>query len=157
MNRSSPRPLIGISACLKENGRGGWQHTVGEKYVQAAIRAVGGLPVLIPAVGPEFGDEPGFIEAMDRLLDSLDGVLLTGSPSNVEPHHYGKESRDGTLHDRARDATTMPLIRHTIAIVPQPSEPDAHPRLSRNLPPAPPSLRRRQGLDARRPAGPDRR
>ena len=100
MNRSSPRPLIGISACLKENGRGGWHHTVGEKYVQAAIRAVGGLPVLIPAIGADFGDEPGFLDAMDRLLDGLDGVLLTGSPSNVEPHHYGKESRDGTLHDR---------------------------------------------------------
>ena len=114
MTRSSPRPLIGVSACLKENGRGGWHHTVGEKYVQAAIRAVGGLPVLIPAIGPEFGDEPGFLEAMDRLLDSLDGVLLTGSPSNVEPHHYGKESREGTLHDPARDSTTLPLIRHTI-------------------------------------------
>ncbi len=42
-------------------------------------------------------------------------MLLTGSPSNVEPHHYGKESREGTLHDAARDATTLPLIRHTIA------------------------------------------
>ena len=29
-------------------------------------------------------------EALDRLLDTLDGVLLTGSPSNVEPHHYGR-------------------------------------------------------------------
>lgn len=120
MNRSSSRPsvsrpLIGISACLKENGRGGWHHTVGEKYVQAAIRAVGALPILIPAIGPEFGEEPDLMAALDRLLDSLDGVLLTGSPSNVEPHHYGKESRDGTLHDAARDATTLPLIRHTIA------------------------------------------
>lgn len=114
MNRSSPRPLIGIPACLKENGRGGWHHTVGDKYVQAAVRAVGGLPVVIPAIGAEFGDEPGFLSAMDRLLDGLDGVLLTGSPSNVEPHHYGKESREGTLHDRARDSTTLPLIRHAI-------------------------------------------
>ena len=114
MTRSSSRPLIGVSACLKENGRGGWHHTVGEKYVQAALRAAGGLPVLIPAIGPEFDDEPGLLEAMDRLLDSLDGILLTGSPSNVEPHHYGKESREGTLHDRARDSTTLPLIRHTI-------------------------------------------
>lgn len=114
MDRSSLRPLVGVSACLKENGRGGWHHTVGDKYVQAAIRAVGALPVLIPAIGPEFGDEPGLIAALDRLLDSLDGVLLTGSPSNVEPHHYGKQSREGTLHDPARDATTLPLIRHTI-------------------------------------------
>ena len=49
-------------------------------------------PILIPAIGPELGgDEQSTIEALDRLLDTLDGVLLTGSPSNVEPHHYGGE------------------------------------------------------------------
>jgi putative glutamine amidotransferase len=113
MDRSSLRPLVGVSACLKENGRGGWHHTVGDKYVQAVIRAVGALPVLIPAMGPELGDN-ATTEALDRLLDTLDGVLLTGSPSNVEPHHYGEESRPGTAHDPARDATTLPLIRHSI-------------------------------------------
>jgi putative glutamine amidotransferase len=111
---SSLRPLVGISACLKENGRGGWHHTVGDKYVQAAIHAVGALPILIPAFGPTFGDN-AMTEALDRLLETLDGVLLTGSPSNVEPHHYeGEQSRSGTAHDAARDATTLPLIRHTI-------------------------------------------
>jgi len=114
MNRSSLRPLVGVSACLKENGRGGWHHTVGDKYVQAVVRAVGALPVVIPAMGPELGDN-AVTEALDRLLDMLDGVLLTGSPSNVEPHHYdGHPSREGTAHDPARDATTLPLIRHTI-------------------------------------------
>ena len=114
MNRRSIRPLVGVSACLKENGRGGWHHTVSDKYVQAAIRAVGALPVLIPAMGPELGDN-AMTEALDRLLETLDGVLLTGSPSNVEPHHYeGDASRDGTAHDPARDATTLPLIRHAI-------------------------------------------
>ncbi len=114
MTRSTARPLVGVTACLKENGRGGWQHTVGDKYVQAAVRAAGAMPVLIPAIGPEFGGEAGFVGALDRLLESLDGVLLTGSPSNVEPHHYGRESREGTLHDAARDATTLPLIRHAL-------------------------------------------
>ena len=114
MNRGSIRPLVGVSACLKENGRGGWVHSVGDKYVQAAIRAVGALPVLIPAMGPEFGDN-AMTEALDRLLETLDGVLLTGSPSNVEPHHYeGDPSRDGTAHDAAgnvdlaTDVTTIP-------------------------------------------------
>lgn len=114
MDRSSLRPLVGISACLKENGRGGWHHTVGDKYVQAAIRAVGGVAVLIPAVGRDFTEEDALAATLDRLFDSLDGVLLTGSPSNVEPHHYGRESRAGTVHDPARDATTLPLIRHAI-------------------------------------------
>ena len=116
MDRSSLRPLVGISACFKENGRGGWHHAVGNKYVWAAIQAVGALPVLIPAFGPEFAPEDGgMVEAMDRLLDALDGVLLTGSPSNVEPHQYGgPDSRAGTAHDAVRDATTLPLIRHSI-------------------------------------------
>jgi putative glutamine amidotransferase len=114
MSHSSFRPLVGVSACFKDNGRGGWHHTVGDKYVLAVIRAVGALPVVIPAMGPELGDN-AMSEALDRLLGTLDGVLLTGSPSNVEPHHYeGEPSRAGTAHDAARDATTLPLIRHTI-------------------------------------------
>jgi putative glutamine amidotransferase len=49
------------------------------------------------------------------VLDRLDGLLLTGSPSNVEPFHYGgPPSREGTLHDPDRDATTLPLIREAV-------------------------------------------
>ena len=48
-------------------------------------------------------------------LDNIDGLLLTGSPSNVEPRHYrGTPSAPGTLHDPARDATTLPLIRKAV-------------------------------------------
>ena len=112
MHPSSLRPLVGISACLKENGRGGWHHTVGNKYVQAAIQAVGAVPLLIPAAGANLDHERA---DLDRILDAFDGVLLTGSPSNVEPHHYGGDpSREGTAHDAARDATTLPLIRRAI-------------------------------------------
>ncbi|MFX8270442.1 gamma-glutamyl-gamma-aminobutyrate hydrolase family protein, partial [Acinetobacter baumannii] len=46
----------------------------------------------------------------------LDGLLITGSPSNVDPAHYGgPASADGTLHDPARDLTTLPLIRQALA------------------------------------------
>jgi putative glutamine amidotransferase len=63
--------------------------------------------VVIPAVGAKAD--------LRSLLDRLDGLLLTGSPSNVEPCHYGGEpSRPGTLHDPARDATTLPLIREAV-------------------------------------------
>ena len=75
MNYSTLRPLVGITACLKENGRGGWVHSVGDKYVQAAIQAVGGLPILIPAFGPEFAADQSMTEALDHLLDTLDGVV----------------------------------------------------------------------------------
>jgi putative glutamine amidotransferase len=49
------------------------------------------------------------------LLDSLDGLLLTGAYSNIEPHHYdGGPSYEGNLHDPARDATSLSLV--TLAI-----------------------------------------
>lgn len=76
---------------------------VGEKYVTAIRDGAGAIPFLIPALG----------DSMDResVLQHVDGILLTGSPSNVEPHHYdGEASRPGTLHDPHRDETTLPLI-----------------------------------------------
>jgi putative glutamine amidotransferase len=64
--------------------------------------------VLVPALGPELD--------LSSLLSACDGLLLTGSASNVEPHHYGgPASLPGTLHDPNRDATTLPLIPRAVA------------------------------------------
>ena len=80
---------------------------VGEKYARAVMEAAGAAPLLIPALAEEL--------RFDELLDRLDGLLFTGSPSNVEPHRYqGPPSVPGTLHDPARDATTLPLIRKAV-------------------------------------------
>ena len=47
--------------------------------------------------------------------ESFDGILFTGSPSNVEPHRYqGEPAAPGTLHDPARDATTLPMITRAV-------------------------------------------
>jgi putative glutamine amidotransferase len=82
-------------------------HAVGEKYARAVLGAADGMPVLIPALAEEL--------RLDELLSRLDGLVFTGSPSNVEPHHYeGPPSHPGTLHDPARDATTLPLIRKAV-------------------------------------------
>jgi putative glutamine amidotransferase len=82
-------------------------HMVGEKYARAVLEAAGALPLLIPSLGEEL--------PLDELLQSLDGILFTGSLSNVEPHHYaGAPSEPGTLHDPERDATTLPLIRSAV-------------------------------------------
>ncbi len=52
---------------------------------------------------------------MCGVLDALDGLLLTGSPSNVHPSEYGDEPLDAEiLHDPERDATTLPLIREAV-------------------------------------------
>jgi len=101
------RPLIGIPADRRMLGLHPF-HVVGDKYARAVRDAAGGLPLVIPALAEELG--------MDELLERLDGVMFTGSPSNVEPHHYaGPPSAPGTLHDPARDATTLPLIRKAVA------------------------------------------
>lgn len=103
----SPLPLIGIPCCVREI-RDHPSHIVNEKYVLAASDATGGLPMLIPALGER-------IDAAE-LAARLDGLILTGSPSNVEPHHYrGTPSRAGTLHDSQRDRTTLPLVRAAVA------------------------------------------
>jgi len=52
---------------------------------------------------------------IEELLAQVDGVLLTGSPSNIEPHHYaGDPSETGTLHDPHRDAATLPLTKRAL-------------------------------------------
>jgi putative glutamine amidotransferase len=99
-------PFIGIPCCVRQV----WErpfHTVAGRYTDAVIAAVGALPVLIPAIGSQID--------VSAVLDRLDGLLLTGSPSNVEPHQYGgAPSMEGTLHDPDRDATTLPLIREAV-------------------------------------------
>lgn len=99
-------PIIGVTACTKQVGLHP-NHIVGDKYVRAVAVGAEALPLVIPALG-ELIDH-------DTLLASVDGLLFTGSPSNVEPHHYsGPASMPGTHHDIFRDATTLPLIRTVI-------------------------------------------
>ncbi len=99
-------PLIGVSACLKQ-GEHAPYHSVVDRYVEAVVRGTGGVPIIVPALGP--------LLDLDALLDRLDGVLLTGSPSNVCPSHYGGKPQPDDLADPRRDATTLPLIRRAIA------------------------------------------
>ncbi|HYL72484.1 MAG TPA: gamma-glutamyl-gamma-aminobutyrate hydrolase family protein [Candidatus Dormibacteraeota bacterium] len=101
------RPLIGIPADRRMVGKHPF-HMVGEKYARAVMVGSGAAPLLIPSLAEEL--------RFEELLERLDGLLFTGSPSNVEPHRYqGEPSAPGTLHDPARDATTLPLIRKAVA------------------------------------------
>src|SRR5271166_102539 len=108
----SPRvvkPLIGISCCTKQFGIFGMpSHAASDTYVRAADEVVGGVPVLMPANGPAAD--------IETLLERLDGIILTGSRSNVHPTLYdGPPHAEGTPEDRARDSTTLPLIRAAVA------------------------------------------
>ena len=97
------KPVIGVSTDVTviDGHRG---HGVGEKYLLPLV-ANGLLPRLIPSCGPG-GD----------LLRGLDGLLLTGAVSNVEPRHYGGGPElDCPPYDPARDSTTLPLIHEALA------------------------------------------
>jgi putative glutamine amidotransferase len=97
--------IIGIPACTRDIG-GHLQHATPSRYGAALLGGAGAVPILLPPVG----------EAMLAMLDRLDGLLLSGSPSNVEPALYGAtEDHTPNRHDPARDATMLPLIRAALA------------------------------------------
>ncbi len=102
----SAKPVIGVPACRKQIDIHPF-HVVGEKYLQALIDGADALPLIIPVMADHL--------EIDDILGQVDGVFLTGSLSNVEPHHYaGDPSEPGTLHDPHRDATTLPLTRRVL-------------------------------------------
>ncbi len=103
------KPLIGISCCTKQFGTFGMaNHAASDTYVRATDRLVGGVPVLVPANGSAAD--------LATLLSRLDGIILTGSRSNVQPSWYdGPPHAEGTPEDAKRDQVTLPLIRAAIA------------------------------------------
>ena len=103
---SSRRPLVGIPADRRQLGHHPF-HVAGDKYAAALLDAAGCLPVIVPAIAREL--------ELGELLERLDGLLFMGSPSHIEPRHYGGEpSEPGTPHDAHRDATTLPLLPRAV-------------------------------------------
>ncbi len=101
------QPLVAVSTDVRQFDNYTW-HAAPQQYLEAAIATAGVLPVLLPS----FGDRLD----LDRLLASVDGVMITGSKSNVHPSLYGGEASDANgPYDALRDATTLPLIRKAIA------------------------------------------
>jgi putative glutamine amidotransferase len=100
------RPLVGVSADRVTIGAH-LAHVVGDKYITPIVDGLYATAMLLPALGAR--------QSTADILSVVDGLLFTGSYSNVEPHLYGDEvSAPGTLHDAARDATTLPLMRAAI-------------------------------------------
>lgn len=100
----SPSPVVLIPSCNRLVG----DHpsfTTGKKYIDA-VRLAGCTPLIIPtdpSVDPR------------EWLHLADGLLLTGSPSNVHPNHFGQDVHNPALPlDPARDAVTLPLVREAL-------------------------------------------
>jgi putative glutamine amidotransferase len=102
---STGRPVVLVPACNRLLGHHPFS-IAGKKYVDA-VRLAGCLPYVVPQA--EAGE-------IDEWLDMSDGVLLTGSPSNVHPSHYGEEVYNPALPlDPLRDSWTLPLIPKALA------------------------------------------
>jgi putative glutamine amidotransferase len=106
MMRTMPRkPIVLVPACNRQLGDHPF-HIAGRKYVDA-VRLAGALPLVVPRA------EPGELE---QLLDMADGLLLTGSPSNVHPSRFLEAVHDERLPlDPERDDWTLPLIPLALA------------------------------------------
>jgi len=100
------RPVVAVPADLKIVDGVIW-HAAQNQYVKAALKVADVMSFIVPAF--EDGNEA------DAILDHVDGLLVSGSVSNVHPSLYGVEAReeDGPF-DPGRDATSLPLIRRAI-------------------------------------------
>ncbi len=100
------RPVVAIASDRIER-HGHPTHAATHGYVRAVAKAAHALPLVLPALG----------EALDAdtLVASIDGIVLTGSPSNVDPARYGApEPHAPMLLDRERDDTILPLLPRLI-------------------------------------------
>lgn len=80
---------------------------LGDKYARAVKLHAQAQPVMFPLA---------CVDQIDGLLDLVDGVMLTGSPSNVHPSHFGATVADAALPlDEARDTLTLGLLTRCIA------------------------------------------
>ncbi len=105
-NTTAKRPVVGVIACRKQIGPL-WSHAVAEKYLIALDRVANVMPILIPSVYDLLNTE--------ELFDRIDGLLLPGSVSNIEPHNYNDfPVDDSDARDSHRDNTALKIIRDAI-------------------------------------------
>ncbi len=101
------KPVVLVSTDEIAYGIYRWSATP-KTYVEALIDGADAVPLLLPSFGSAID--------IDRALDIADGVFITGARSNLHPAAYGgRPSAESEPYDEARDATTLPLIRRTIA------------------------------------------
>lgn len=80
---------------------------LGDKYARAVKDHAGAEPVVFPMASAS---------QIDDLLALVDGVMLTGSPSNIHPSHFGESVTDPALPlDPHRDALTLDLVKACVA------------------------------------------
>ena len=105
-SETSPKPRVGIPYRTRKEELKGERRKY-DKYRDAVLRA-GGEPVEVSL---------GLSEAeLARLAESLDAVVLTGSPADVNPSLYGSPRNPATAEaDADRERTDFALLKHAFA------------------------------------------
>ena len=100
------KPIIAIPADIRHLDGADW-HAAQTQYLSAALDVADVMSFIVPAF--EEGND------VDAILDRVDGLLVSGSATNVHPSLYGVEAKDSDgPFDPARDATSLALIRRAI-------------------------------------------
>ncbi|OMP68869.1 gamma-glutamyl-gamma-aminobutyrate hydrolase family protein, partial [Agrobacterium tumefaciens] len=100
------RPIVAVSTDTHIIENAAWS-AAPLQYLDAAAGVAGVTPILVPSTATEVD--------IDRVLDIVDGVIMTGSRSNVHPSAYGIEATDDHgPFDTDRDRMTLPMIRRAI-------------------------------------------
>jgi putative glutamine amidotransferase len=76
-----------------------------ERYMRAAMTYADAAALIIPVL-------PDLMTAAE-IVPRLDGLLLTGSPSNIAPSLYGDQDGDGPF-DEGRDEIAMGAVKRMI-------------------------------------------
>src|SRR5713101_6903825 len=95
------RPRIGITMRIElETNR-----FYLSRYYSEAVEAAGGLPVNIPLIPRA--------DYIAGVVDSLDGLLLPGSDSDIDPQRYGREPHPqlGSVHPIKDETDLLALAR----------------------------------------------
>src|ERR1700681_4744811 len=102
------RPVVGvIGNAYRIENRFATQ-LVGERNLRAVAEVTGALPLMF-AASPDITD-------IGALLDTVDGVLLTGARANVHPTRFGHgEHPSSEPYDEARDALALTLVETCVA------------------------------------------
>jgi putative glutamine amidotransferase len=101
------RPIVIIPACTRDFGEHPY-HAAQYKYVDAIVLGADCAPMILPSLGAALD--------LETVLGQCDGIMLTGSASNVHPSYYSEDLLDPSLpQDPARDETTLPLVRAAVA------------------------------------------
>lgn len=105
-----PTPVIGVMTCARPKHEKTPEYlelAVGQKYLQPLLDR-GALPFPVP----NFGEQTPF----DAIMAQIDGLLLTGSLSNVHPDRYAGNLGPSSLPlDPWRDACTWGLLDRCLA------------------------------------------